>query len=141
MADLNNLDVVKLANQGTILELINPGNGETLTDEGEKLGDKKDIKPFYVRLLGSDSDVYRNTIKRRFEQSQGKNKSKKIDIEEAQQKGAELIARCTTDCYMIEDGKAVECTQLEMVRLYLKYPWLREQAEEHIGDRSALMTS
>jgi len=25
--------------------------------------------------------------------------------------------------------------------LYLKYPWLREQAEEFIGDRSNLMMS
>lgn len=141
MANLNSLNVVEKANEGTVLELMNPFNGEPLTDEGEKIADKKNIKPLYLRLLGSDSDTYRNAIKRRFESSQGKNKSKKIDLDDAQRKAAELLARCTVDCYLIEDDKAVECNQSEMVRLYLKYPWLREQAEEQIGDRSALMQS
>ena len=107
--DLSKLNVVEKANAGTILELVNPFDGVLLTDEGEKVGDPKNIKPFYLRLLGSDSDIYRNAIKRRFERSR--------------------------------DGKVVVCTQPEMVRLYMKLPWLREQAEDHIGDRSALMTS
>lgn len=141
MANLNQLNVVEKANEGTILKLKNPFNDEVLTDEGEKCADKKNIKDFYLRLLGSDSDVYRGAIKRRFENSQGKSKTKKIDLDDAQKKAAELLARCTTECYMIEDDKPVECTQSEMVRLYLKYPWLREQAEEQIADRTALMTS
>ena len=107
MANLNSLNVVEKANEGTVLELINPFNGEPLTDEGEKIADKKNIKPLYLRLLGSDSDTYRNAIKRRFENSQGKNKSKKIDLDDAQLKAAELLARCTTECYLIEDEKAV----------------------------------
>lgn len=141
MANLNSLNVVEKANEGTVLELVNPFDPtEVLTDEGEKIADKKNIKPFFLRLLGSDSDTYRNAIKRRFERNQGK-KKQKLDLDDAQRKAAELLAKCTVDCYMIEDDKAVECTQPEMVRLYLKYPWLREQAEEHIGDRSVLMTS
>ena len=138
--DLSKLNVVEKANAGTVLELVNPFDGELLTDEGEKVGDPKNIKPFYLRLLGSDSDIYRNAIKRRFERSQGK-KTKKLDLDDAQLKAAELLAKCTTECYMLEDGKVVVCTQPEMVRLYMKLPWLREQAEDHIGDRSALMTS
>lgn len=137
--DLNQLDVTELANKGTVLELLNPFNGDPLTDEGEKIADKNNIKPFFVRMLGSDSDVYRNSIKRRFERSQGK-KSQKIDIDDAQIKAAELLAKCTIDCYMIENGKSVECTKENMVRLYLKLPWLREQAEDHMADRSVLMT-
>jgi len=133
--DLLKLDVVKQANSGALLELVHPSTGDLLTDEKGK-----NPKTFFLRLLGSDSDTYRNAIKRRFEQTQGK-KKQKVDLDEAQRKGAELLARCTTECYLIEDGKAVECTHSEMMRLYLKYPWLREQAEEFIGDRSNLMMS
>lgn len=139
--DLSNLDVVDLANKGSVLELLHPATGEVLTDEGEKIGEKKNIKPFYLRLLGSDSDVYRNAIKRRYEANSGKNKNKKIDLDQAQLKAAELLAKCTTECYMIEGEKLVECTRSEMTRLYLKYPWLREQAEDFMGDRSVLMES
>ena len=161
--DLSNLDVVKLANAGTVLELLHPATGEVLadkTEEYEKSIDKinsndgltdeqkeKKIesiekpKPFYLRLLGSDSDTYRNTIKRRFERNQNKkNQSQKLDLDDAQLKAAELLAKCTTGCYMIEDGKPVDCTKENMVRLYLKLPWLREQAEQHMADRSVLMT-
>ena len=139
--DLSKLDVVKLANEGTVLELLHPGNGEVLTDEGDKLGDPKNIKPFYVRMLGSDSDVYREGTKRHLEKSMNSKKKAKVDLDDAKLKAAELIAKCTTECYFIENGKVVECNKSEMIRIYLKYPWIREQAEAHMGDRSALMQS
>jgi hypothetical protein len=140
--DLSQLNVVEKANEGTVLELLNPFDGEPLTDEGEKVADKKNIKPLYLRLLGSDSDVYRKAMNRRLEKNiNKKNKNKNIDLDDAKLKGAELLAKCTTECYLIEDEKAVVCTPAEMTRLYLKYPWLQEQAENHMADRSNLMTS
>lgn len=142
--DLSKLDVVKFANEGVKVELLNPFTDEPLTDEGDKLGDKDNIKPFFVRVLGSDSDVYRSGMKRKLESRFNKkktNKSESVDLDHEERKGAELIAKCTTDCYFIENGKVVECTKAEMTRVYLKYPWMREQAEAQMGDRSALMQS
>jgi hypothetical protein len=145
--DLSKLDVVELANKGTVLELKFPFDvaidgkeyfaGDVMTDEKGK-----EPKPFYLRLLGSDSDVYRNGIKRKLEIQLNKNKdgkNKKVDLDHEQLKGAELMAKCTTECYFIENGKPVECTTSEMTRVYLKYPWMREQAEAQMADRSALM--
>jgi len=132
--DLSKLNVVELANEGAVLELLHPSTGEVLTDE------KKESKVFFLRLLGSDSDTYRNAIKRRFE-SNNKNKNKKLDLDAAQRKAAELLAKCTVDCYMLEDDKPVECNLSEMTRVYLKYPWIREQAEEFMADRSNLIES
>ena len=140
--DLSNLDVVDLANKGTVLKLLHPGNGEILTDEKGKTTD--DYRPFTLTLLGSDSDIYRSAQKRKSEASlnaYAKNKPKKIDLNEAERDGAELMAKCTTDCYLIEGGKPVAFSKAEMVRLYLKLPWLREQAEKHMSDRSVLMKS
>jgi len=132
--DLTNLDVVSLANEGSKLELCHPTTGEILTD------DDLPPKPFYVQLLGSDSDAYRNVLKRRAEKSFN-NKDKKIDIDDAQRKGAQLLAKCTVDCYMLENGKVIDCNRDEMTRLYLRYPWMREQVEEFMGDRSNFIKS
>lgn len=137
---LESLNVVEKANEGSILELLNPFNGEPLTDEGEKVADKDNVKPFYLKLLGADSDVYRSAMNRRLEKNLNK-KNKKVDLEESKIRAAELLAKCTTDCYLIEDGKVVACDTATMTRLYLKYPWMQEQAEAFIGDRSNLVQS
>lgn len=140
MSDLNNLNVTELANKGTVLELLNPFTGDALTDKGEKCGDKKNIKPFSLRLLGYDSDVFRNGINRRAEKNANK-KNKKVDLDEALLKTVELLAKCTLDCYMIEKGKVIVFSKDEMIRLYLQYRWLKEQAEDHMADRGVLMPS
>lgn len=142
MANLNQFNVRELANEGTVLELLNPFTGGVLTDEGEKIADKNNIKTFFVRLLGSDSDIYRSGMNRRAEKLiNSKNKNKKVDLDEEKKATAKLLAKCTTDAYMIEDDKVIECTNSEMDRLYLKYQWMREQAEDYMDDRSNLMKS
>ncbi len=138
MASLNNFNVVEKANRGVVVELLDPYTGDVVTDEGEKVADKKNIKNLFIKLLGSDSDVYRNEIKRNFNINQ-RSKEKKIDLDKATMKGIELLAKCTVDCYLIEDDKVVDCNQSEMIRVYQKYPWIREQAESFLEDRSNLM--
>lgn len=134
--DLNKLDVKKLANEGTIMKVRHPdpSNNEILNDG------KKEPLDFYLRLLGSDSDVYRNAIKRRFENRRGK-KAGKVDLDQAERDAAALLAKCTTDCYLILNGKPVECDVPTLTKIYLDFPWLKEQAEEHMGDRGNLLES
>ena len=71
MADLSLLDSVSAANQGEVLTLLHPATNEEL-----------DIK---ITLMGSDSDEYRNTIKKRFEQAQRQAKAKRnqdVDLDD-----------------------------------------------------------
>tara|TARA_R110002051_G_scaffold324424_2_gene421627 strand:+ start:24062 stop:24481 length:420 start_codon:yes stop_codon:yes gene_type:complete len=138
--DLSNLNVVEKANTGEVLKLLHPVTGEILNDAGEKCADKKDVKCFFVKVLGADSDLYRNVVKRRLERLQNK-KSKKIDMDESEAKGIDLLAKCTLDCYLIEDGKPIEFSKNEMVRLYTKYPWLREQVDKFIDERENFLAS
>ena len=126
--DLSNLDVVACANEGSILELLHPVDGTVLTDEKGKKP-----KAFFIRLLGDDSDKFRSGVRRAFEKNE---KSKKTDIDKMLRQSAELLAKCTIDCYFIENKKPVDCTAQEMTRIYLKYPWISEQANEHMKDRS-----
>jgi len=146
MADLKNLNLVEKANKGTFLELKNPCDmSEVLTDEGEKCGDKDKVKAFYLKLLGSDSNTYRAALKemkREIKQASKGGKNKNDDNEEDVERGvARLLAKCTTECYVVEDGKVIDCTEQEMTRLYMTYTWMREQADVHASSRAVLMTS
>jgi ribosomal protein L37E len=160
--DLSKLDLSKLADDGTVMPLLHPIEGEVLTDKEEvfdvevkkikesKLSDAKvkaaiealpEPKDFYFKLLGSDSDIYRNALKRQLEKASGskKGKSNKIDLDDAVLKLSERCARCVTECYFIENGEVVKCGFEEMVRVFIKYSWIREQVDAHISDRSTLM--
>ena len=89
MANLSDFNVVEKANSGKVLELVAYADfhdksgelliskGEVLTDEGEKCGDKKKVKNWYVKLLGVDSDQFRKLSNRRMERAQGKKSKKK----------------------------------------------------------------
>jgi hypothetical protein len=147
--DLTQLDLVEKANAGSLMEVTYPANGTNPETgepfyKGEVIIDA-DGNPWSVTLLGSDSDIYRNAQKRKLESrfnSKKKNGADKVDLDEEQRKGAELMAKCSIDCNIYEGkGKKVQCTPSEMVRLYLKYPWLREQAETYMTDRDNLMTN
>jgi len=127
MADLQLLDSVALANEGEKLVLLHPATEEEL-----------DIT---ITLMGSDSDEYRNTIKKRFEQAQRQQaKSKKnneIDLDEAEDKSRDLLAKMTLSWENVEEaGKKVACTFESAKALYKKYPWIREQVEKFISDRT-----
>ncbi len=142
--DLSKLDLSKKANEGSVLNLVYPADytdpetgkeyekGDPITDEKGK-----EPKQFFVRLLGTDSDQYRKLSNRSLEKSfNSRDKKKKVDIESTQREVAEKFAKCTTECYFIENGKEVECTTSEITRLYLQYSWIKEQVDEFINDRS-----
>ena len=150
--DLTNLDVVKVANEGSVLKLKCPidfidENGVTLFEAGDVLNDckgkvaegelKNQGKDFFVRLLGTDSDKYRTLTKRSLEKTfNAKDKKKKVDLDNSERETAEKFAKCTTECYFIENKKAIECTTSELTRVYLKYPWIREQVDAFMADRA-----
>lgn len=101
-------------------------------------------KPYFIRLLGSDSDTYRRSSDKTIEKylnTKEKDREKGHDANELRLKTVKLLAKCTTECYMLEGGKEISCNRDEMTRLYMKLPWLREQAEAFITDRSNFTAS
>ena len=136
--DIANLDLSKNANEGSILNLVYPADvgehekGDPITD-----GKEKGEKQFFIKLMGTDSDTYRRLSNQSLEKSfNSRDKKKKVDIEVTQREVAAKFAKCTTDCYFIENGKEVKCTTSEMTRIYLQYTWIKEQVDEFINDRS-----
>ena len=125
--DLQLLDTVALSNAGEKLVLLHPSTKEEL-----------DIT---ITLMGSDSDEYRNVIKKRFEQAQRiqakSTKPQEIDWDEFEDKARDLLAKMTLDWEnVLEDKKKITCNFENAKELYKKYPWIREQVEKFISDRS-----
>lgn len=139
--NLADFDIVAKANAGTTLKLTSPFDGEVIIDERNK--DKH--QPWTITILGSDSDLFRKAQMRNQEKvldGYARNKKKKTDLTEARIKGAELVARCTTGCHLVDEkNNDVKFSIDGMVKLYMKYPWMLEQVENHMSDRSVLMTS
>lgn len=128
--DLANLDVKKAANEGSVLELLHPVTSEVVRDEKDK--------PFSLTLIGSDSDAFKRSMRRNVEKRMN-NKSKKVDLDSSEMDGINILASCTTDCYLILNGKKVDAK--DIAEVYKDFPWVREQAEAFINDRANFIKS
>ncbi len=127
--DLSTLDVVSASNQGATLELIHPVTEEKIVDD--------DGNVMSITVLGTDSQTYRDILKARTRQRLNQKKQSKIDLDEAEHKGLELLARCTMGWANIYDeGEKVPFSFEAALNLYKKYPWIKEQVDNFMADRS-----
>lgn len=125
--DLAAIDTVKDANQGADVELYHPTNGQDLG--------------ITVSVLGKDSDKFRQV-----QAAQGRKRTAKLQKTgfragmspaEIEQEGIELLASCTTGWKgMVMNGQEVPFSHENAVAIYTKYPWIKEQVDTAIADRS-----
>jgi hypothetical protein len=125
--DLSKLDTVAGANAGFGLDIMHPSTGENLG--------------ITITLLGKDSDefqrVSRAQSKRRIEKTRRGMRGPVVTQEEVDQDGIELLAACTTGWTgVVMSGKEVPFSRSEAEKLYREFPWMREQIDVAIGDRS-----
>lgn len=123
--DLSTLNVVEAANKGTVVDITHPVSGEVLG-----------IK---ITVAGSDSDIYRKAqrqiLNKRLAQRAVKTKAEEIENE-----SLELLVKCTLGWEGVEEAGAPIPFSAEAARsLYKKYPWLREQVDTAIADRSLFL--
>jgi hypothetical protein len=118
----------------------------------------------FITVYGSDSEkfksIQRRQTNRRLElaaRNRGKKKAA-ITAEAIEAEGMELLVACTA-CWKSEvkdaDGKVtgyrpqveldddewLDCTPQNVQRLYEELPWLKEQIDQEIGDRSNFLQS
>jgi len=126
--DISSLDVVKAANDGANVELVHPVSGEGLG--------------IRVRVIGKDSDEFRRLIaaqsRRRVQRMAKQGRGVKApDQEEIEHENVDLLAASTLGWEgMVYEGKELPFTRENAVMVYSKYPWVREQVDVAIGDRS-----
>jgi hypothetical protein len=125
--DLASIDVVKDSNTGASIDLYHPTSG---ADLGIK-----------IHIIGRDSDKFRET-----QAAQGRKrlaKMKKTGFQtnglqaDTESDGIELLAHCTTGWEgMVMGGKAVPFSFDNAVAIYTSHPWIKEQVDAAIADRS-----
>lgn len=137
--DLSNINLDEMAEEGAILELEHPVTGEKL------VADDENKTQMSLSLLGMDSKEYRNKSKelqaKRTMALAKKRSSHGASFVMSDDDACSLLAACTTGFTLYLDGEFVEFSKKAAKELYLKYTWMREQADEFIGDRANFFTT
>ena len=120
--DIANLNTMKAADEGAWLELKHPATGE-------KLGAS-------IKLAGADSAIFRN--KKREISNRRINAKSPATIEQIESEGLELLASCVIDWGKLQINGA---TPTDAKAVFSEYAWIKEQADEFIGERANFLAS
>jgi hypothetical protein len=126
--DLNQFDTVGASDEGAVMELRHPVTGIALVqDDGTAVS---------IRLAGMDSGRFRKQQRantdRRLRGSRRGVTGTEMDAE-----GLELLVAVTLGWTGIEiDGERPEANAVNVRKVYTKFPWIREQVDNFVGDRA-----
>ena len=119
-------------NQTAELEVLHPISNAPITDE--------EGKKVIIILHGPDSKAQKDIIRKNKNEALSKAyKKKKMNMtaEQIESRGLELTIAATADWkHLAFEGEEPKCNPKNAREIYNKLPWLREQVEEFIRDRS-----
>lgn len=132
--DLSNLNVVGAANQGATMELRHPTSGEALKYDvdGEE-------RVMHLVLLGRDSDELRRNQRKIIDKrlrDQQRGRVTKVAAADLERESVEILASAVVGGVVYLQGKEVPVTSDTFVDLVARFPWIREQADAFVEDRS-----
>lgn len=122
------------SNTGIDMILIHPVSGLEIIDT-------ETSEPVTLKVVGAESDVYKEAQRRITNQKLSKAKGKKdisFTAEELEAFRIQLIAACIRGWSHIGLGEAKELPYSEQnaKRLLVTAPWILEQVETFVGDRA-----
>lgn len=132
LLDLSSFNVRDSADSGREMHLSGP-NGERLqTKEGD---------PITITLLGADSKPFQRLQHKQTTNRLNKRVSRggriKITGEELEEDAMDILVACTKSWKnIVYEGQELECNAINIRMLYERLPWIREQVDEFINDRS-----
>lgn len=93
-----------------------------------------------IQVVGTDSAAYQN-IQRKLQnrrlQKWQRNRSTKMSAEQLEEEQLELLCSCIHSWTgMVVDGKEVEFSPDAAREILVRFPFVREQIDEAIGDRA-----
>ena len=128
--DLSKLDTSGAAETGAVLEVLHP-------TENTPLGIK-------ITLAGADSDVYRKMVNKSVNKRLQRIKPGQtipFTAEEQEESGLNLLAVCTLSWEgVVVEGEALPCTKENAKMVYQRFPWIKEQVDQFIGDRANFLS-
>ncbi len=127
--DFATRDVAAKAEAGAELDVLDPVTGESVG--------------VTITLAGADSAVHRKataTISKRRMASMKGFRNKGFDPEKLDAESVEVLAACTLGWRgVVVDGAPLPCSRDNAIMLYTRFPWLREQVDQFVSDRSAYL--
>lgn len=124
--DLAKLDLTKASNEGAWYTLKHPATGEELSGR--------------IKIIGKDSTKFTQLseeFKRKALEDMKSTKTMAQRLESAQEQSDAILAACTIDWDgMMLDGKDVPFTEANVKMIYTRFPWIKEQIDTAIADRS-----
>jgi len=137
--DLSKFNLTQQAEIGADLHLLDPNDEPLIYGSGKK------EKPVTIKLLGTDSKVWRNKnreFQKKRTQKMVRNRAKNVDYSVSDEETCEMLAACTTEWHGIDEkGEKLEFSYDEAFRVYMKHIWIREQADAFIADRANFFTT
>ena len=128
--DLTSLDTSEAAETGAVLDVLHP-------TENTPLGIK-------ITLAGADSDVYRKMVNKSVNkrvQRMKPGQSLPFTAEEQEESGLNLLAACTLAWEgVVVEGETLPCNTENAKMVYRRFPWIKEQVDQFIGDRANFLS-
>ena len=67
-------------------------------------------------------------------------RNRALDPEKFEAEGIEVLAACTLGWKgVVVDGAPLPCSRDNAIMLYTRFPWLREQVDQFVSDRSVYL--
>lgn len=132
--DLDAIDTKSLSDAGVDMPVKRMNTDEPLI--------AKNGKPVSIKLLGPDSDMYREftrrQVQKRFAKASDTKSLDKIDFEEVESDTLDLLSSCTIGWSNVldKDGNEIAFTRETARVLYANYPVLREQVDSFVANRA-----
>lgn len=116
------------------LVLHHPNTDEVLYDDEDN--------EMYIELYGQDSSKYKqitNAQQNRNLQKMQRNR-RGMTAEQMDANAMELLVGCTASWNIQLGGDKPECDEQTVKQVYTDYPWIREQVDSFVHDRSNFFT-
>lgn len=128
--DFATLDIAPVANSGAKCFLVHPATRQALLDA--ETGEQ-----YYLLLAGQDSDIWKKAQRKITNKRLANRNRAKVTAEELEDENLEVLASCTLGWgpKMVLDGITLEFSLSNVLKVYRRLPWAREQADEFISDR------
>jgi hypothetical protein len=119
--------------------------------------------PMWITSYGKDSETFRKLSEkvgsRRLERDRRRGRAAKVDVSQWTEEQLDVLVACTASWRQVKDvpegapegaqgeasdtltvaGKDLPCTPENVRLVYTRYLWIREQVDEHMGDRADFM--
>lgn len=127
--DLLNLNLGQYAEETQDMQVVHPVTGVPQVDD--------DGQPVIIKLIGMDSKLAQDTVKRRAERYMSTKSQKNITVEAATEMSADLLAKMTKGWSgLTEGGEAIVFSEAKAKEIYIANSWLREQVNEFVDNRA-----